>query len=114
MTKKTNEIDKIIGEKIYNYRAVKGLSRKQLADAIGITHQQIHKYEKGINRITVSRLNDICEYLSVNMAALLDTEGLKPPVIEKNKKLVNDIMAHISAITDEGKLRAIKNLVKSI
>ncbi len=50
------EIDKIIGDKIYSLRLAKGLSRQQLADSIGVTHQQLQKYEKGLNRISVGRL----------------------------------------------------------
>ena len=41
------EIDKFIGNKIYSLRLAKGLSRQQLSKVIGVTHQQLQKYEKG-------------------------------------------------------------------
>ena len=50
------EIDKFIGNKIASLRASKGFSRKQLSEAIGITGQQLCKYEKGKNRVSVGRL----------------------------------------------------------
>ncbi len=50
------QIDKFIGNKIYSLRLGKGLSRQQLSDVIGVTHQQLQKYEKGTNRISAGRL----------------------------------------------------------
>ena len=56
MVKQTGKIDKVLGSKILSQRIAKGISRKDLADAIGITHQQIQKYETGKNRISASSL----------------------------------------------------------
>lgn len=50
------QVDKFIGNKIYQLRLAKGLSRQQLSDMIGVTHQQLQKYEKGTNRISAGRL----------------------------------------------------------
>jgi len=50
------EIDKFIGNKIVSLRLARGLSRKQLSEAVGITGQQLSKYEKGKNRISIGRL----------------------------------------------------------
>ena len=50
------QIDKFIGHKIYSLRLEKGLSREQLSQVIGVTHQQLQKYETGANRVTASRL----------------------------------------------------------
>lgn len=50
------EIDKLIGQKVYVLRRNKGLSRYQLASIIGVSHQQLQKYEKATNRISVGRL----------------------------------------------------------
>ena len=56
-------IDKMVGGRIQTARLLKGLSRQELATAIGVTHQQLQKYEKGINRITVSRLSQVAAAL---------------------------------------------------
>ena len=50
------EIDKFIGNKIVSLRLARGLSRKQLSEAVGITGQQLSKYEKGKNRVSIGRL----------------------------------------------------------
>ena len=44
------QIDKFIGHKIYSLRLEKGLSREQLSQVIGVTHQQLQKYETGANK----------------------------------------------------------------
>jgi transcriptional regulator with XRE-family HTH domain len=46
-----DKIDKFIGQKIYSLRLAKGLSREQLSKVIGVTHQQLQKYENGTNRV---------------------------------------------------------------
>lgn len=52
----TERIDKQIGMRIHELRISMGLSRQQLSEKIGVTHQQLQKYEKGTNRISAGRL----------------------------------------------------------
>ncbi len=59
-------IDKCIGEKLRFRRKNLGITQKALADSSGVTFQQIQKYEKGLNRIGVSRLCSFCKILRVN------------------------------------------------
>lgn len=60
----TGKVDKIIGNRIHEQRIAQGLSRQQLADKIGVTHQQLQKYEKGTNRISAGRLAAISKALN--------------------------------------------------
>ncbi|NDE18860.1 MAG: XRE family transcriptional regulator [Alphaproteobacteria bacterium] len=64
-TSQLNAIDKFIGYKIYSLRLEKGLSRQQLSKVIGITHQQLQKYENGSNRISASKLALIAKALDL-------------------------------------------------
>jgi transcriptional regulator with XRE-family HTH domain len=114
--KKTGEIDIKLGQAIVNQRMVSGISRKELAEAIGITHQQMQKYEKGINRISVSRLHDIAAALKIQIVKFLEPESETSTNCDMNNgsKALTDIMKYINKITDETKLLAIKNLIKSI
>ena len=57
------KIDKFIGLKIYSLRLAKGLPRQQLSKVIGVTHQQLQKYEKGSNRVSASKLALIAKAL---------------------------------------------------
>ena len=49
-----------------------GLTQQQLADLIGVTYQQAHKYERGINRISAGRLYEIAQVLSVPIGYFFD------------------------------------------
>lgn len=64
---KATEIDKYVGSQIRVRRELLGLSQEKLGDAIGITFQQIQKYENGGNRVSVSRLHDIAQVLECTL-----------------------------------------------
>jgi len=65
-------VDGEIGSRIRLRRAMLGLSQKQLGDAIGLTPQQVQKYEKGINRIAASTLFIVAEALNVPVSFFFD------------------------------------------
>ena len=68
----TEKVDKIIGIKIHELRISMGLSRQQLAAKIGVTHQQLQKYEKGTNRISAGRLMAISKALGKTASFFFD------------------------------------------
>lgn len=85
-------IYKQIGEKIKEYRNVKHLTQDQLGERVGVSYQQIQKYEKGNTKIYVSRLYDIAKALDVSVAALLsESEGFMT-----GEKRPNFSMAYIT------------------
>lgn len=63
MAKIPNPTDKYVGSRVRMRRMMLGLSQEKLADALGLTFQQIQKYEKGTNRISASRLQAISQIL---------------------------------------------------
>ncbi len=65
--KSTNAIDGYVGERVRLRRKMLGMSQARLAEALGITFQQIQKYEKGINRIGASRLLRMAEIFGVTV-----------------------------------------------
>ena len=65
---RATDIDKAVGAQVRFRRTELGLSQQQLADLIGITYQQAHKYERGINRISAGRLYEIAIALKVKPA----------------------------------------------
>ena len=64
-------VDAELGARIRARRGELKISQEHLAAAIGVTFQQVQKYEKGLNRIAASTLVDICEALEITPAALL-------------------------------------------
>ena len=72
-----DERDRIIGLRVKAYRDIKGLSQTELGDAVGVTFQQIQKYESGKNKVSVSRLIDMCKILDVSLMNFVS--GLEKP-----------------------------------
>ncbi|MCD2174505.1 helix-turn-helix domain-containing protein [Rhizobium sp. C4] len=63
--KKPNPIDIHVGSRIRLRRTMLGMSQEKLGESLGITFQQIQKYEKGTNRVGASRLQNISNILNV-------------------------------------------------
>jgi transcriptional regulator with XRE-family HTH domain len=63
--KAPNPIDKHVGSRVRMRRMMLGMSQEKLGDALGLTFQQVQKYEKGTNRIGASRLQQISHILQV-------------------------------------------------
>lgn len=68
---KTNNINRIIGATVKEVRKEAGLSQSALAERLGITFQQVQKYEKGTNRIALSTFFLICGILDVSTAGMI-------------------------------------------
>ena len=63
--KPLNSIDKHVGSRVRTRRMMLGLSQTTLGDGLGITFQQVQKYEKGTNRVSANRLQHISHILQV-------------------------------------------------
>ena len=70
--KKPNPIDIHVGSRIRLRRNMLGMSQEKLGESLGITFQQIQKYEKGTNRVGASRLQAIASILDVPVAFFFD------------------------------------------
>lgn len=62
------DIDRHVGGRMRERRIMLGLTQQQMADLIGVTYQQAHKYEKGINRIAAGRLYHVAKALGVSVS----------------------------------------------
>ncbi len=67
-----NPIDVHVGARIRLRRTLLGISQVALAEAIGLTFQQVQKYEKGVNRVSASRLVDLANALDVSIPYFFD------------------------------------------
>ena len=70
-TKPATTIDIAIGARLRAFRVQRKLSQMAVGEALGVTFQQIQKYEKGVNRVSGSRLVGLCELLNVKPEQLL-------------------------------------------
>ena len=124
----SNPIDKHVGSRVRMRRKMLGMSQTKLGDALGLTFQQVQKYEKGTNRISASRLQQLAHILQVPVTFFF--EGA-PPVAGQRKGLgeapspayVSDFLAStdglaltraFTQIKDAKARRGIVDLVKQI
>ena len=73
-----DDTDVLVGQRVRQLRLELGLTQTQLADAIGVTFQQVQKYERGANRISASKLWRIADRLGVSPSSLVS--ALPSPV----------------------------------
>jgi transcriptional regulator with XRE-family HTH domain len=71
-SKTPDPIDKYVGSRIRMRRIMLGMSQEKLGDALGLTFQQIQKYEKGTNRVGASRLQQIADVLQVHVSFMFE------------------------------------------
>lgn len=84
--KSPNAIDVYVGGRLRLRRQVLGLSQGSLAEALGITFQQVQKYEKGMNRIGASRLQRIAEILRVPVGFFFENNASASPDVEPRRE----------------------------
>ena len=85
-----NPVDKIVGEKIRASRKLANITQSQLADELGISFQQVQKYESGKNRLSASKLHAISLIVGVPIAAFFpdsDSSNLITNLEEQVSKL---------------------------
>jgi transcriptional regulator with XRE-family HTH domain len=76
---KPNPVDVHVGSRVRLRRTLLGMSQEKLGDAIGLTFQQVQKYERGANRVGASRLYDLARVLDVSVSYFFDELGGEQP-----------------------------------
>lgn len=72
-------VDIHVGKQLRMRRVILGLSQEAIGKAIGVTFQQVQKYERGINRMGSSRLYEFAKYLNIPVSYFFEgLEGMKP------------------------------------
>ena len=101
--RRTTAVDTLIGQKIRARRNLLGLSQTDLAEAAGISFQQIQKYEKGSNRVGAGRLQQFSDALGVPPSYFFDgapTVGKKQPAPQEGELSEETIVSFLG--TREG------------
>jgi transcriptional regulator with XRE-family HTH domain len=118
--KSASKMDKLVGRNIRVHRLVKGLTQETLGEKLGVTFQQVQKYEKGTNRVGSGRLYQIAGILEVPVTAFF--EGGDPPSALRNSSpydLLADpvslrLVQAFSELNDTKTKRAVLALVESM
>ena len=100
--KSPNPVDLHVGGRVRMRRKMLGVSQERLAEALGLTFQQVQKYERGANRISASKLYEIARFLSAPIAYFF--EGLSDPAAGKTERdnLGAEQHVHGFLMTSEG------------
>jgi transcriptional regulator with XRE-family HTH domain len=94
-------IDQQVGSRVRMRRLMLKLSQTDLADGLGLTFQQVQKYEKGMNRIGAGRLQQIAHILQIPVTFFFETASPHPPKVAQDQSLtnLNDFMATRDGLT---------------
>ena len=79
--KRPDDVDRFVGQQIREARRSKRMTQEQVGKALGLTFQQVQKYEKGVNRIGASRLFQISKILNVPVQFFYDDFGQEDEVL---------------------------------
>ena len=108
-----NTVDRQVGERMRRRRILLGLTQDQLADALGISYQQIQKYETGANRVSAGRLAQIAEVLEVQPGWFFGAAE-KTESAGGSSRAVIDLVRNFSRIEDERVRTHLMALVRSL
>jgi DNA-binding transcriptional regulator YiaG len=72
--KSPRAVDKYIGKQMRERRRALHMGQTEIASILGVSFQQIQKYEKGMNRVSAARLFDICKVLSVPLSSMSERD----------------------------------------
>jgi transcriptional regulator with XRE-family HTH domain len=97
MSNRPDPVDIYVGGRIRQRRNLLGMSQDKLAGNLGVTFQQVQKYENGVNRVGASRLFQVAKTLGVPVAYFFDgfqgtVHEVSPMVAEQNAQIGDDIL----------------------
>ena len=106
-----SSIESAVGEKVRFYRITAGMKQRDLAKILGISYQQVQKYETGKDKISISRLHDISDALEIPLMSFIG-EGEVADISHSRQTL--RLMEYFSAISDERSRQLVVDVVKSL
>ncbi|MDP6068811.1 MAG: helix-turn-helix transcriptional regulator [Alphaproteobacteria bacterium] len=111
----TREVDAHVGARVRERRVLLGLTQLELAGLIGVTYQQAHKYERGINRVSAGRLYDIAQTLQVSVGFFF--EGLEETderPVPQRQRMCLELARNFSLIANERHQQALSSLARAL
>ncbi len=114
---RANAADRHVGSRIRERRIMMGLSQQQLARMIGVTYQQAHKYERGLNRISAGRLFEISQVLGVAVSWFFD--GLSATAeprqeVSQRQRMCLELARNFALIDNEKHQEALSQMARAL
>lgn len=123
MVKSANPVDKNVGQRLRKRRIELGMSQQALGEILGLSFQQVQKYESGANRIAASRLYNICRTLEVEVGYFFEGVGESEALdemsdIDENKLMTGrealELLRSYVSIKDNEVRRAVRAFLASV
>lgn len=113
---RANAADRHVGARIRERRVMMGLSQQQLAKMIGVTYQQAHKYERGLNRISAGRLFEIAQVLSVAVSWFFEglSDDIEPSEISPRQRMCLELARNFALIDNEKHQEALSQMARAL
>jgi len=110
--RRVKHVDVLIGAKIRERRLELGLSQEKLGGLLGITFQQVQKYERGANRVGASRMVDVAHALGVPPSYFFDT--LPAATETKEAQLERELITDFRSLSNDALRQAALQIVRSL
>ena len=110
------DVDHYVSLRIRQRRIMLGLTQQQMAELIGVTYQQAHKYEKGINRIAGGRLFQIAQALGVDVSYFYEGVGAQGGAFKptQQQRLLLELARNFTALPSRRHQEAVCGLVRAL
>jgi len=115
-TGRASAADRHVGTRIRERRVMLGLSQQQLAQMIGVTYQQAHKYERGLNRISAGRLYEIAQVLGVPVSWFFEgiSSNVTPAELTPRQRMCLELARNFAAIDNEKHQEALSQMARAL
>jgi transcriptional regulator with XRE-family HTH domain len=111
----TTQIDDHIAARIRERRIMLGLSQQQLGEMIGVSYQQVYKYERHENRVSAGRLYEIARVLNVPITYFYEEVGQEtPPLFAPHRRMLLEILRNFAEIRNEQHQEAFAQLTRAL
>src|ERR1700683_3043691 len=98
----TGAIDDFVGGRIRERRIMLGLTQQQLAEMIGVTYQQTHKYEHGINRVSAGRRYEFARALNAPITYFYEgVDDVRPHQVVPRQRMTLEVARNFAEIQNE-------------
>lgn len=113
---RAGEVDRYVGGRIRERRIMLGLSQQQLARMIGVTYQQAHKYERGLNRISAGRLFEIAQVLGVPISWFFESMPAvsTAPELNQRQRMCLELARNFALIDNEKHQEALSQMARAL
>jgi transcriptional regulator with XRE-family HTH domain len=112
---RAQDIDRLVGSRMRARRTMLGLTQHEMGELIGVTYQQAHKYEKGVDRIAAGRLFQIAQALDVEIGFFFeDVSEAKESALAPVQRSLLELARNFVAVSDRRHQQAICELARAL